>query len=499
MHADPQPGGDEAGPTVTVCALDVLQKAQEEKGLWEPKHATYAGQTGRVELQYPNGDMAVSFNDGEWLRLGAAATEGVKEGAERPSTESPESSASEIPPMSMFSPPTKQSEAQSVLTVSLPLKVGTPLGLDFIPNTPVVEYVAEVEGNSVYPVRTILRRGFTILEVDGVLMQTGEQVLHAVKVAAHVAGQCTMKILDDTDERYVSTIKKEKAQQHDTDAVSPPASRNDPNSTIPYPPPALVVTALHNIGSTLEQGEACLTKAQTNLEELKAAVSRQEDEIKTMESILSIRRKTTAAVDRSRKKQGAEATPEDAEKAKKKKRFKPEIVVAKEMADKAELAEAFEKIQHGKRREDVDKYLAAMGNPDLEDLDFWDLRACQEEVAVADDQIALDIFYFGEMEEAGDHNTFKVHVIDRLQKAGVSGVVAPAPLKEAGCMYPLIGFPVILPWGQALRLGNLVFEEFGIAQSAGGHGSGGGGGEGGEGGDGEDLGKGGKGGGCAQQ
>ena len=438
---------DPAERHVTITEnVEHLQNVQTASGLWDEAQRAHCGQTAKVEVEYPNGDIAVSFDDGKWLRFNKAAFQ----------TEDDTTAPTPTP----TTPTTATTSAKNVLTITLPLPTDTAsLGLTFVTSTAVIRCVNITDTTSFfYPARESLQAGFTLLQIDGVRMRCEADVKQALSVAARVRGHCTIKVLDGAEVEGATTTTTSSSSSSSSSAVE--------------------IIGKDHAGSTLPEAESALDRAKTNLVALKKLVCQQEEGIATIEQVLDVRTRTARAIENSRLRAEAAAeeeeapkpirrrssTPELDENGKKKKKKAKKIDIAVEM-DKEGLLSVFEKCQHGKRRDDMDKKLAAMGNPELEDLDFWDLRGSSEELPCGEDQVAIEIFYFGEMEETGDPNTFKVHVIDRLRKVGVTGAVAPVPFKEAGCMYPLIGIPMILPWTEALKLGNFVFEDFGVEQS----------------------------------
>jgi hypothetical protein len=93
---------------------------------------------------------------------------------------------------------------------------------------------------------------------------------------------------------------------------------------------------------------------------------------------------------------------------------------------------------------------------------FWDLRLPEsvdtKRIAQAG-EIALELFFFGEFRHV-EHKKFIALVQCMLEGQGIRPRF-PLPPREAGCMYPLVGLPVVLSDSDAELLGSLVFAGFG--------------------------------------
>ncbi|KAJ9458704.1 hypothetical protein DIPPA_16871 [Diplonema papillatum] len=137
-------------------------------------------------------------------------------------------------------------------------------------------------------------------------------------------------------------------------------------------------------------------------------------------------------------------------------------------ADKSKVYELFEKGLYGIRAENVNETLSVcLGK---ETYEYWDLRLPEtlplRSACDRTDEIVLEIFYFGEMKEVPSQDAFKDKVRAALSgKAGVRATMLQHPLRDAGCMYPLIAMPIVVSHADAERLGQTVFEHFGRAMS----------------------------------
>lgn len=156
---------------------------------------------------------------------------------------------------------------------------------------------------------------------------------------------------------------------------------------------------------------------------------------------------------------------------------------------KGEVWKFFEKCWHGMRREGTDaKYRIDHtgitqekdhdGKP-TEPFDYWDLRIaeCPKLRARHDPgEIVLELFYFGfhmpgkkSRSRGGtaypwihDEEEFKRRIASSLK---ANGMVVPdmslAPLRDAGCMYPLVAVAARVTEAEANELGHELFEDFG--------------------------------------
>lgn len=134
-----------------------------------------------------------------------------------------------------------------------------------------------------------------------------------------------------------------------------------------------------------------------------------------------------------------------------------------------EAYKIFARVEYGLRKVGIDQALA-VHYPGLEPFAFWDIRPpdtlyystanlCQT------GELCLELFFFGEFAAIKDPEKFKALAKQTIEsKAGVR-LQTPLPLREAGCMYPLVSCPVVLHEMDAIELGKIVFEDFGKKRS----------------------------------
>ncbi|KAJ9464989.1 hypothetical protein DIPPA_11020 [Diplonema papillatum] len=435
-HVDPAAGLE----TARIVSDAVQFKAlQAERKLWQEGQDVFAGAEGTVEVRYPNGDVALSFANDEWLRVHPDA---LDDGA-----------------------PVQKKGTSAVVSnsaVAINLRAtggsGAPSGVEWMPCgvdpdyvsiAGVVPGIASAEDLKEYT-------GFVVTHVDGrdMRLHTPEEVERAVQVGACVRGYSSLTLRRAEDVEMMRNMMDE--------AANPPK---------PAPAPhGLAVMKYEDAPRLIEQSlpdaRSAVRAAEQNLRALQEAVLAQQLELfKFKENVRDQLETSTAAPTPSEPAEtpaAGDAQPD-----------RPPVDIAALKAiqpvvpieGKDDLLTVFRGLNHGKRREGVERALSVLGDPKFEDLEYWDLRnASDDAVKPGLEQVALDIFYFGEPAEAGDENAFKANMIEKLAEFGVHGVVAPTSLKEAGCMYPLLGIPIILPWESAVTLGNLVFEDFGIVQ-----------------------------------
>jgi hypothetical protein len=133
-------------------------------------------------------------------------------------------------------------------------------------------------------------------------------------------------------------------------------------------------------------------------------------------------------------------------------------------AGRPSAANIFRNVLYGLRKEGLEKLFAVRYPGAAEEFDFWDLRLSHDPRApAAPGQLAMELYYFGEIEKV-DSGRLQALAVDALSQHGFR--VAPfGAIREAGCMYPLIAVPVVMSEDEAYRLGDAVFERFGIPLS----------------------------------
>eukprot|EP00756_Hemistasia_phaeocysticola_P003720 Hpha_TRINITY_DN12414_c0_g1::TRINITY_DN12414_c0_g1_i1::g.42746::m.42746 len=147
----------------------------------------------------------------------------------------------------------------------------------------------------------------------------------------------------------------------------------------------------------------------------------------------------------------------------------------------------FEKCWHGMRKEGTDANLAVdpagvtqkvdhEGNP-VDPFEYWDLRLVEDlqlRNRCEPGEIVLEIFYFGfhmpgKKASNGkpypyitDEEEFKNRICKALSRNGLPVPVMDYPLRDAGCLYPLVACPARMTEHEAMILGKAVFDEFGV-------------------------------------
>lgn len=137
---------------------------------------------------------------------------------------------------------------------------------------------------------------------------------------------------------------------------------------------------------------------------------------------------------------------------------------------KTEVYQIVSRIRYGPRKEGVDTEFAIQYPGVDEPFPFWDMRTPDPFARIdgqcAPGEVCLELFYFGDFDAVKDQSSFLLVVRQSLQsKAGVR-LRTPLPLREAGCMYPLIAAPIVLHEMDAMELGDIFFEDFGKVESA---------------------------------
>lgn len=133
----------------------------------------------------------------------------------------------------------------------------------------------------------------------------------------------------------------------------------------------------------------------------------------------------------------------------------------------SELYQILANMRHGKRRKDAE-HVFSVHYPGVADpFNLWDLRPCElntlseKEQTLHPGELCVELFYFGEFSAITDKDKFSAiarHVLEA--QAGVR-VVRSFALREAGCIYPLVGLGLVLHEMDVRELGERVFEDFG--------------------------------------
>ena len=116
-------------------------------------------------------------------------------------------------------------------------------------------------------------------------------------------------------------------------------------------------------------------------------------------------------------------------------------------------------VWYGLRREHLEKEWALTYPGVTDTFDFWDLRLNMERHAVPEGHICVELFYFGDI-KAVENSKFQAIAVEAMQRRGFR-VTPIGRIREAGCMYPLIAMPIVMPEAEAMQLGDAVFERWG--------------------------------------
>lgn len=132
---------------------------------------------------------------------------------------------------------------------------------------------------------------------------------------------------------------------------------------------------------------------------------------------------------------------------------------------KTEVYQILSNVRYGLRKEGVDSTYAITYPGVEQPFPFWDMRTPDAfshlEAQCSPGEVCLELFFFGEFAAVKDQASFLALVRQSLEsKAGVRPRT-PFPLREAGCMYPLIACPIVVHEMDAMELGNIFFEDFG--------------------------------------
>jgi hypothetical protein len=135
-----------------------------------------------------------------------------------------------------------------------------------------------------------------------------------------------------------------------------------------------------------------------------------------------------------------------------------------------EVHRIFREFRHGMRKENAEKEFC-IEYPGVQDaFQYWDMRLPEDDKhqgACTLNEVCFELFFFGEFTMVTDHSKFFALTRRMLEvKAGVNART-PLPMREAGCMYPLIAVPVVMTEMEGMNLGLLLFDDFGTALPSG--------------------------------
>lgn len=135
--------------------------------------------------------------------------------------------------------------------------------------------------------------------------------------------------------------------------------------------------------------------------------------------------------------------------------------------NKSEAFRIFADVLYGLRKEGVDEQLR-LCYPGVDPLPFWDLRVPETfrglDRESAPGEICLEVFFFGEFGIIKDHQKLIALVHQTIESQVGVRFRTPFPIREAGCMYPLITVPIAINEVDAMVLGDFVFEDFGTSR-----------------------------------
>jgi hypothetical protein len=115
---------------------------------------------------------------------------------------------------------------------------------------------------------------------------------------------------------------------------------------------------------------------------------------------------------------------------------------------------------YGMRADNAEDTYALTYPGQPEAFQYWDLRLAegpQHPVNAGD--ICLELFFFGELKGVSNAK-FGELSIELLHQKGFKAT-ACGPVREAGCMYPLIAVPISVSEDEATNLGQTLFDDFG--------------------------------------
>ncbi|KEG14348.1 hypothetical protein DQ04_00511110 [Trypanosoma grayi] len=130
-----------------------------------------------------------------------------------------------------------------------------------------------------------------------------------------------------------------------------------------------------------------------------------------------------------------------------------------------EVYRIFKDVRHGVRRDGCDVDFAIHYPGIQEAFPYWDARLPDSyrypAIPCGVGEVCLVLFYLGEFSVIEDTEKFCALLRQSLvEKCGIN-VSTPLPMHEAGCIYPLMGCPIVLTETDAMTLGEALFEDFG--------------------------------------
>ncbi|ORC84605.1 uncharacterized protein TM35_000431730 [Trypanosoma theileri] len=130
-----------------------------------------------------------------------------------------------------------------------------------------------------------------------------------------------------------------------------------------------------------------------------------------------------------------------------------------------QVYQIFSQARHGMRREGCDKKFSIHYPGISESFPYWDARLPDmlhyQSIPCGIGEICLELFYFGEFSAIDAPEKFLTLVQQSLLELCGMNVKTPLPMREAGCIYPLVACPIVLSELDAMELGDTLFDDFG--------------------------------------
>jgi len=127
----------------------------------------------------------------------------------------------------------------------------------------------------------------------------------------------------------------------------------------------------------------------------------------------------------------------------------------------------FQDYRYGMRKDGADVHYKIEYPGIPEPYQYWDMRLPEDEAhqdrVCSVNEVCFELFFFGEFTVIKDTDKFLALIRRMLEvECGVQAKT-PLPMREAGCMYPLIAVPVVMTEMEGMIMGERVFDDFGTA------------------------------------
>jgi hypothetical protein len=130
----------------------------------------------------------------------------------------------------------------------------------------------------------------------------------------------------------------------------------------------------------------------------------------------------------------------------------------------------FEEFRYGLRKDGADVKFQVIYPGVRDPFQYWDMRLPEDDThqdsMCSVNEVCFELFFFGEFKMIRDHEAFKALVARVLELNGGIKARLPLPIREAGCMYPLIAVPIVITELEGMELGAMLFDDFGTALPA---------------------------------